>query len=151
MNMLIWKKNIADDMTEKKGWKPAEIFLFCKYCILVFNISKYHQIEKEKWKKWLYLLISMSLFRFLAQHTLWFDAKYTAICTKTRCNLRKIAQWFDAICTFFQHDFTSIFALFFLTFWLPTNYKLSKNSAYLEPRRLSFQIRKLCESYCKYF
>ena len=52
-----------------QGWMTVGIFSFCKYYILVFYISKYHQIEKEKRKNWHDLMILMFLFRFLMHYT----------------------------------------------------------------------------------
>ena len=123
--------------------------LFCKYYILIFGTSKYHQIEKEIREKRINWIISKTSVSNLRHNLMWFDAKRVAICAKTNDESMHISSWFDANCKSFSCNFALLFVVNFVTCWVIMNCRLLKNDGYLERGRVSFQIRKSTEGYCK--
>ena len=115
----------------------------------VFNISKLNQIEiKTRFLReceaflWLWCL-------HFNHFTLSSDANHVAICIKLQCKMKQVASWFDANHMVFQRDFTSHFALTFVTSWMPKRCELLRNSTYLERRQCTFWIHQAFKSFCK--
>lgn len=117
--------------------------------MLCFNTLGDEQIEMKKLKNRLYFISPKHLMGDFVHKALQFDANYTVIWAKTRANLRHITVCFDADCTAFQHDFASYFLMKSIIFWQSKDYKTLKNRAYLEWRRLAFQIYRANERVCK--
>ena len=100
--------------------------LFCRFPFPVFNISRAHQIEKNRWENRSCFAVSSFLVCNSIHHALQSDLNDRAIWFKTRGHLRQFEGWFDADCVVFQHDYMLWFALFFVIFWLSMLYKWPK-------------------------
>ena len=100
--------------------------LFCQFPFPVFNISRAHQIEKNRWENRSCFAVSSFLVCNSIHHALQSDLNDRAIWFKTRGHLRQFMGWFDADCVVFQHDYMLWFALFFVIFWLSMLYKWPK-------------------------
>ena len=121
---------------------------YCWFSFPVFNISRAHQIEKNRRENGSCFAVSSFLVCDSIHHALQSDLNDRAIWLKTRGHLRQFVGWFDADCVVFQHDYMLWFALFFVMFWLSMLYKRPKTGRFSGSRCFRFQIRELWESNC---